>query len=92
MQQVLETPDIQGETAFIAVEERPIPSPERAAATTENTRQPIITLLRSIRSVFTGSRPEYIPKEYRAIVERHDTPIDHLCRIDPGLCIRSLSV
>jgi len=90
MSQVLETPKIQDEE-FIAVEESLIPSPERAESVTEKPHQPI-TLLRSILSVFTASKPDYIPKEYGLVRERHDTPIDHLCRIDPSLCMRTLSV
>jgi len=89
MQQVLETPEIQDEE-FIAIEDSPIPSHERVAAATEKTRPPI-TLLRSILSVFTRSKSEYIPKEYSAILERPEPPIDYLSRTDPCLCIRSLS-
>ena len=93
MQQVLETPDIQDkEQRDVAIEDSPssTPSHERAAAATEKTRQPI-TLLRSVMSVFIGSKPEYIPEEYSAIIKRKETPIDHLCRTDPYLCIRTLS-
>jgi hypothetical protein len=93
MQQVLETPGIQDEEqSYVAIEESPasIPSQERAAAATEKTRQPI-TLLRSVMAVFTGSKPEYVPEEYSAIIKRKETPIDHLCRTDPYLCIRALS-
>jgi len=93
MQQVLETPGIQDEEQpYVAIEDSPasIPSHERAAAATEKPYQPI-TLLRSVMSVFTGSKPEYIPEEYSAIIKRQETPIDHLCRTDPYLCIRALS-
>jgi len=90
MSQVLETPKIQDEE-FIAVEESLIPSPERAESVTEKTHQPI-TLLRSILSIFTRSKPEYIPKEYSTILERPEPPIDYLCRTDPYLCMRTLSV
>jgi hypothetical protein len=92
MQQVLETPGIQDEEqSYVAIEESPasIPSQERAAAATEKTHQPI-TLLRSVMSVFTGSKPEYIPEEYSAIIKRQEMPLDHLCRTDPYLCIRAL--
>lgn len=93
MQQVLETPDIQDEEqSDVAVEDSlaSISSDKQVAAATEKTRQPI-TLLRSIISVFTGSNPEYIPEEYSAIIKRKETPIDHLYRTDPYLCIRTLS-
>jgi hypothetical protein len=90
MQQVLETPEIQ-DTEFTTIEDSQIPSHKRGAAATEKTHQPI-SLLRSVVSVFTGSRPEYIPEEYVAIVERQESSIDHLCRTDPYLCIRTLSV
>jgi len=93
MQQVLETPSIQDEEqSYVAIEESPasIPSQERVAAATEKTRQPI-TLLRSVVSVFTRCKPEYIPEEYSAIIKRKEMPIDHLCRTDPYLCIRGLS-
>lgn len=90
MSQVLETPKIQDEEV-IAVAERRIPSPERAESVTEKTHQPI-TLLRSILSVFTGSKPEDIPKEYGTILERPEPPLDYLCRTDPYLCMRTLSV
>jgi hypothetical protein len=90
MSQVLDTPKIQDEKV-ITVETSRIPSPKRAESVTETTPQPI-TLLRSILSVFTGSKPENVPKEYGLLGERHDTPIDHLCRIDPSLCMRTLSI
>jgi hypothetical protein len=93
MPQVLETPDIQDEErSAVAIEDSPtlIPSHERAAAAIEKTHQPI-TLLRSVMSVFTGSKPEYIPEEYSAIIKRQEMPIDHLCRTDPYLCMRALS-
>jgi hypothetical protein len=93
MQRVLETPGFQDEEqSDVAIEDSraSIPSHERAAAATEKTHQPI-TLLRSVMSVFTGSKPEYIPEEYSAIIKRKETPIDHLCRTDPYLCIRVLS-
>ena len=90
MSQVLDTPKIQDE-ACIAVETSRIPSPKRAESVTETTHQPI-TLLRSILSIFTGSKPEYIPKEYGAILERPELPLDYLCRTDPYLCMRTLSV
>jgi hypothetical protein len=91
MQQVLEAPEMRDEQELIAIEDRPVLSPERSAAATETTRQPI-SLLRSILSVFTGSKPEDIPKEYGLMRERYDTPIDHLSRIDPCLCMRTISV
>lgn len=93
MQQVLETPDIQDEEQnYIAIEDSPasIPSDEGAAVATEKTRQPI-ALLRSVMSVFAGSKPESIPEEYSAILKRQEPSIDHLCRTDPYLCIRALS-
>jgi hypothetical protein len=93
MPQVLETLGIQDEEQNdVAIEESTasIPSYERAAAATEKTRPPI-TLLRSVMSVFTGSKPEYIPEEYSAIIKRQEMPLDHLCRTDPYLCIRALS-
>lgn len=92
MQQVLETPDIQDEKqSDVALDSSAsIPSHERAVAATEKTHQPI-TLLRSVISVFTGSKPEYIPEEYSAMMKRKETPIDYLCRTDPYLCIRALS-
>jgi hypothetical protein len=90
MSQVLETPNIQDE-ACIAVETSRIPSPERAESVTAKTHPPI-TLLRSILSIFTGSKPEYIPKEYGPILERPELPLDYLCRTDPYLCMRTLSV
>jgi hypothetical protein len=91
MSQVLDAPENRDKEAFIAVEESRIPSPKRAESVTEKPRQPI-TLLRSILSVFTASKPDAIPKEYGLVGARHDTPMDHLCRIDPSLCIRTLSV
>ena len=91
MSQVLDTPKIRDKEALIAVEESRIPSPERAESITERPYQPI-TLLRSLLSVFTASKPECLPKEYGRVGERHDTPIDHLCRIDPSLCMRALSI
>ena len=91
MSRVLDTPKIRDKEALIAVEESRIPSPERAESVIEKPHQPI-TLLRSLLSVFTPSKPEYLPKEYGLVGERHDTPIDHLCRIDPSLCIRTLSI
>jgi hypothetical protein len=42
-------------------------------------------------SVFTGSKPEYVPEEYSAIIKRKETSIDRLCCTDPYLCIRALS-
>ena len=90
MSQVLEAPDIQDEEEFIAIEDRPLPSPERVATATENTRKPM-TLLRSILSVFTESKPDYILKEYSALLERPEPPIDYLCRTDPYLYMRALS-
>ena len=90
MSQVLETPKIQDEEV-ITVEKSRIPSPERAQSVTETTPQPI-TLLRSILSIFAGSKPEYIPKEYSTILERPELPLDYLCRTDPYLCMRTLSV
>jgi hypothetical protein len=93
MQQVLETPDSQDEDqSYVAIEDRlaSVPSHERAAATTEKTHQPI-TLLRSVMSVFTGSKTEYVPEEYSAIIKRQEPPIDHLCRTDPYFCIRAFS-
>jgi hypothetical protein len=89
MQQVLETSDIQ-DAEFIATEEIPLPSPERVVAETETTRQPN-TLLRSILSVFIGPKPEYIPKEYSTLLERPEPSIDHFCRTDPYLYMRTLS-
>jgi hypothetical protein len=91
MSQVLDTPEIRDKEAFIAVEKSRRPSPERAESVTEKPHQPI-TLLRSILSIFTASKPDCIPKEYGLVGERHDAPIDHLCRIDPSLCIRTLSI
>jgi len=93
MQQVLETSDSQDEDqSYVAIEDSlaSIPSHERAAATTEKTHQPI-TLLRSVMSVFTGSKPEYVPEEYDALIKRQESPIDHLCRTDPYFCIRAFS-
>ena len=91
MSQVLDTPEIRDKEAFIAVKKSRIPSPERAESVTEKPHQPI-TLLRSILSVFTRATPNDIPKEYGLIGEQHDTHIDHLCRIDPSLCMRALSI
>jgi hypothetical protein len=91
MSQVLDTPEIRDKEAFIAVDKSPVPSPERAESVTEKPHQ-LIPFLRSILSVFTASKPEYLPKEYGLVGERYDTPIDHLCRIDPSLCMRTLSV
>jgi hypothetical protein len=91
MSQVLDTPEIQDDTALISVEEHLVSSPERTVSVTKKPHQPI-TLMRSILSVFTWATPNNIPKEYGLIGERHDTPIDHLCRIDPSLCIRTLSI
>ena len=91
MSQVLETPEIRDKEAVIAVEASRIPAPERAESVSEKPHQ-LITFLRSILSVFTRPTPDDIPKEYGLIGERHDTPIDHLCRIDPSLCMRTLSI
>ena len=90
MSQVLDTPENQNE-ACIAVETGQIPPPERAESVTQTTHQPI-PLLRSILSVFAGSKPEYIPKEYSTLLERPELPLDYLCRTDPYLCMRTLSV
>ena len=91
MSQVLETPEIRDKEAFIAVEESRIPAPERAESVTEKPHQPI-TLLRSILSVFTASKPDYIPKEYGTMLERPELSLDYLCRTDPYLCMRTLSI
>ena len=91
MSQVLDTPENRDKEVFIAAEESRIPSPERAQSVTETTPQPI-TLLRSILSIFAGSKPESIPKEYSTLLERPELPLDYLCRTDPYLCMRTLSV
>ena len=91
MQQVLETPGRQDEEqSYVAIEDSLASVPSHERATAEKTHQPI-TLLRSVMSVFTGSKPEYVPEEYGAIIKRQESPIDHLCRTDPYFCIRAFS-
>jgi hypothetical protein len=84
MQQVLEAPEYQDEERHaIAIED--------GDSAAEPTRQPA-SLLRAIVSVFTRPRSRHLPTHTVVAKPRYESAVDRLCRIDPYLYIRAISV
>jgi hypothetical protein len=95
MQQVLEASEIQNNALISSVDGAGYPvshSQTREARVTgaaEKTRH-LVTLWRSIMSVFTWAESQYIPVCARTQAQ-HDSALGHISRIDPYLYIKSLA-